>query len=348
MTDNLDICVEKPSLGISNSQNPKSLNRNLQTILKVPLEKIEDILFQEFQHKKLPLLQSISQHIVDSGGKRIRPLLCLSIAELCGGISEPALTTAAALEFIHTATLLHDDVIDNGTSRRGKKSAHMIWGNQGAILSGDHMFASAFAMLANIEDFKVMQIMANAAKGLAEGEIMQLSLRHKVPSLSEHLDVIGHKTAELFAAGCACGAVFNKVSQKQIDSAYQFGYNFGISFQLIDDILDYQGNEALGKPIGSDFYEGKFTLPLILTYQAVADEDKNFIHHVMIKQKERSEEDFTQIKELITSCGAIKKAQDKAMSYLYQAEDNLNIFDTDHLIYNALTAMIADTIYRKI
>lgn len=342
--DDISIKEESPSDAMKSKHIVPSLNE----LLKEPLREVEEILVQELTHDRLPMLQAISVHIIQSGGKRIRPLLCLAMGQLTGKITLQLLTSASALEFIHTATLLHDDVIDNGTSRRGKKSAHMIWGNQGAILSGDHMFACAFSMLSGTKNFKIMQMMAESSKKLAEGEIIQLSLKGKVPSFDEHIAIIGNKTAVLFAAGCACGTIFNNTSDKLTQHAYDFGYNFGISFQLIDDILDYQGNEVFGKPIGADFYEGKFTLPLILAYQNSSEEDKKIIHHIMVIKKERSEKDFDQIKKIILASNSIQQAQDVALRYLQNAERNLAIFDTSHQIYNALKEMIAQTLYRKI
>ncbi len=320
---------------------------DLHTVLQEDLQKIETIIYQEFQHDRLPILHSVSQHIIGSGGKRIRPVLCLAIAGLSGRISSSVLAAAAAIEFIHTATLLHDDVVDNGDARRGKKTAHLIWGNQAAVLVGDHMFARAFSMLAETKNFAVIEKMSYAAKMLAEGEIIQLSLKQKTPTFQEHIDVLSHKTASLFAAGCACGAILTQSDNNIIQNAYDFGFNFGISFQLIDDILDYQGNEILGKKIGTDFFEGKFTLPLILAYKMADKQDKNFIETVMLKQTERSNDDFYHIKNIMEKLDTVSQAHTIASAYIDKAEASLTVFDTDTVLYDALKNMIAKALHRK-
>ena len=342
--------VSAPSQATDNFFNeaPPCTMPDLEILLEAPLKTIETIIYQEFQHQRLPILESVSHHIIHSGGKRIRPLLCVAIAVLSGKITNSILTTAAAIEFIHTATLLHDDVIDNGDARRGKKTAHLIWGNQAAILVGDHMFARAFSMLAETENFAAIKMMSSAAKMLAEGEIIQLSLKQKIPSFQEHIEIISNKTAALFASGCACGAILNNNSANLIQNAYHFGFNFGISFQLIDDILDYQGNDALGKKIGTDFFEGKFTLPLILAYNSASDDDKNFIKSVMFKKTDRSDDDFKQIKTIITKLDTIAQSRAIAKDYIIYAEKSLDVFDTKNPVYNALKNIIIKNLYRHL
>lgn len=323
----------------------------LNHLLEDPLAQVEHIIHDEFQHQNLPILSSVSHHIIDSGGKRIRPLLCVAMAQLSGDIVPSVLKTAAAIEFIHTATLLHDDVVDNGHTRRGKKTAHLIWGNQASVLVGDHMFARAFSMLAETENFTTIKMMSNAAKMLAEGEIIQLALKQKIPTFQDHVNVLSNKTAALFASGCACGAVLaNNTDNHAVvtQNAYQFGFNFGISFQLIDDILDYQGNEALGKQIGIDFFEGKFTLPLILAYKMASDEDKKFIETVMLRKSDRDDDDFKYIKTILTKLDAIDHAHSVAKTYIQKAEIYLDSFDTQNPIYTALKYMMTKTLYRKI
>lgn len=344
MTNTSDVISAVPQ----DTQKTIGHTTDLNILLESPLRIIEDIIFTQFQHEKLPILESVSQHIIHSGGKRIRPMLCLAIASLTGGVSHATLMTASAIEFIHTATLLHDDVVDNGTARRGKKTAHLIWGNQISILVGDHMFARAFAMLAETENFETIKMMSSASKMLAEGEIIQLSLKQKIPSLAQHTDVISNKTAALFAAGCACGAILNNQNADIIQNAYDFGFNFGISFQLIDDILDYQGNETLGKQIGTDFFEGKFTLPVILAFNHANDTDKNTIETLMFKQTERTHDDFEILKSIITKLDTISKARHIAKSYIGLAQKNLEAFDQTSPVYHALKMMIEQNLYRHL
>jgi octaprenyl-diphosphate synthase len=183
---------------------------------------------------------------------------------------------------------------------------------------------------------------------LAEGEIIQLSLKQKIPSFQEHIDIISNKTAALFASGCACGAILNNANSDIIQSAYDFGFNFGISFQLIDDILDYQGNDALGKKIGTDFFEGKFTLPLILAYNSAQTDDKNFIKSVMLKKTQRSDDDFEQIKTIITKLDTIAQSRAVAKEYIIYAEKSLDVFDKKTPVYNALKDVIIKNLHRHL
>ena len=322
---------------------------NLSVILAECLEKVEEIIYREFQHKKLPILESVSHHIIASGGKRIRPLLCLAVAHLLSNsVNSSIFMTAAAIEFIHTATLLHDDVIDNGDARRGKKTAHLIWGNQISILVGDHMFARAFFMLAETNNLSVIKTISEASKKLAEGEIIQLSLKQKILDFDSYIDILSNKTATLFASGCAAGAILAQSDSEMIQNAYDFGFNFGISFQLIDDILDYQGNENLGKNIGTDFFEGKFTLPLILAYHLASDQDKELIENLMLKKQERTQDDFVYITQIIQRLDTISKAYYIAQDYLTKAEICLDKFGHKNSLYNGLKNMISKALNRKI
>lgn len=352
MTHDSDISFVTPQTESQTKLGTQSQN-DLNILLQASLSQVETIIHDKFQHEKLPMLASISRHIIDSGGKRIRPLLCVAMAHLTGDIVPTVLKTAAAIEFIHTATLLHDDVVDNGHTRRGKKTANMIWGNQASVLVGDQMFAQAFSMLAETENFKTIQMMSGAAKMLAEGEIIQLSLKQKIPTFQDHVNVLSNKTAALFASGCACGVILAfcdtpDAQETMIQNAYHFGFNFGISFQLIDDILDYQGNDSLGKQIGIDFFEGKFTLPLILAYNTASENDKKFIETVMLQKKDRDNDDFNSIKLILKKCDAINQAHKIAGDYIQKAETYLGIFDNQSPVYKALKNMITQTLYRKI
>jgi len=330
------------------SKNQSKYNA-LYDLLELPLSMVEKQIQIAFDHEQLPMLKAISEHIIGAGGKRIRPVLCLAIASIISSAQNPSLIkTATALEFIHTATLLHDDVIDKGSVRRGNKTAHRIWGNQAAILAGDHMFASAFTLLAETNNLKAITVLSNAAKMLAQGEIIQLSFKQKIPSQEAYFNILKHKTASLFAAGCACGAVFNDASEITEQNAYNFGYNFGISFQLVDDILDYEGSENGNKLVGSDFFEGKFTLPLILAYNEASPDNKIFIETVMLKQKERTQSDFEAVKSIINNLNTISKARIVAKGFIHDAETSLNALKGNRKISHALVAFLDKTLYRKL
>jgi octaprenyl-diphosphate synthase len=327
-------------------------DNNLHSLLKEDLILIETVIQSAFNNEHLPIMRAISSHIIGSGGKRIRPLLCLSIARLLNYMNNPLdkslIKTAAAIEFIHTATLLHDDVIDKSDARRGKKTVHLIWGNQASILSGDHMFASAFIILAETNNIAAITMISKASQMLAHGEMIQLSLKQKILTYEEYFHIISNKTAALFASGCACAAIFNNEKNNIIDLAYSFGYNFGIAFQLIDDILDYQGNELFGKPIGSDFLEGKFTLPLIITYQKASTKEQLLIKEIMINHKERNQDDFKKIQNLILSYNSIHEAHIIAQSYINKSLNDLLNLNNNHIIYQSLTTFLKETLFRKI
>lgn len=216
-------------------------------------------------HSDVALIQDIANYIIHSGGKRLRPLLVLLSAKACAYVGQQQLTMAAVLEFIHTATLLHDDVVDNAMLRRSHKTANNQWGNQAAILVGDFLYSRAFQLMVQANDLQIMRIIANATNTIAEGEVLQL-MYQKNPATSEadYLRVIRCKTAKLFEAAAEIGAVLGKQPLQVQSSLARYGMHLGTAYQLIDDLLDYQADTAtLGKNIGNDLAEGKPTLPLI-------------------------------------------------------------------------------------
>ncbi|MEK6734528.1 MAG: polyprenyl synthetase family protein [Pseudomonadota bacterium] len=241
---------------------------------------------------KAELIQDVSYHIINSGGKRLRPILLILIAKLFGYIGNRHINLAATVEFIHTATLLHDDVVDHSNTRRGKPTANLFWDNKSSILVGDFLFSQSFLLMAEDGDSKILGILSKAASIIAEGEVKQLtaSIANLHLSIDEYLQVISAKTAELFAASCQVGAIIAGASVKNQQAMYDFGLNLGISFQIIDDILDYTSNsKTIGKDIGDDFKESKVTLPIILAYKN--SNEKEFWERV-INDKNQREGDF--------------------------------------------------------
>ena len=227
-----------------------------------------DRLIHARMHSGVPLIPDLARHLIDSGGKRLRPLLTLAAARAGGYVGESHIMLAAAVEFIHTATLLHDDVVDESSLRRGKVSANLMWGNKPSVLVGDFLFSRAFQLMVETGNLAVLDILAGAAAIIAEGEVMQLKSTNNLGVTEAHyLSVVTAKTAALFAAAAEAGAVIAGQPSATIEGMRAYGMNLGIAFQLVDDALDYSGRQALlGKSVGDDFREAKMTLPIILAH----------------------------------------------------------------------------------
>ncbi|MEM6603394.1 MAG: polyprenyl synthetase family protein [Pseudomonadota bacterium] len=275
--------------------------------------RVEDIIVAESALSRVPLTQQIIKHIIHAGGKRIRPLLCVVSSSLFGPVREETCLAAAALEFIHTATLLHDDVVDDGEKRRGKSTANIVWGNKSAILTGDHLFARAFSLLVRTSHIPTLATVSHASEILAEGEILQLSLKNQIPSRQDYFDIINAKTASLFSAACEAGALLAGATPEYVQILKAFGQDFGLIFQIIDDILDYESHfDAMGKDLGHDFFEGKYTLPLILAFEQADDQEKKHIKEIMAPNALRDYDDFCGILRLIEKYETIAAARDFA------------------------------------
>lgn len=224
------------------------------------------------------MIPEVANHLILSGGKRLRPMITLASARLFGYEGKHHIALATAVEFMHTATLLHDDVVDESDLRRGKSTARMIWGNQASVLVGDYLLGQAFKMMVDVGSLAALDVLANAAAIIAEGEVMQLAAaKHIGTSESDYLAIINAKTAALFSAAAAVGAIITEQNHETCKALASYGTNLGLAFQLIDDALDYGGNSKdLGKNVGDDFREGKITLPVILSYARGNEEEKQF------------------------------------------------------------------------
>jgi octaprenyl-diphosphate synthase len=272
----------------------------------------------------IPLL---AEHIIAAGGKRLRPLLTVGAARLAGGRGDAALRLAAAVEFIHTATLLHDDVVDSSQLRRGKVAAHLIWGAPSSVLVGDFLFARAFELMVESGSLQALEILARASRVIAEGEVLQLTRAHDLKlSQAIYLEIIGAKTAELFAAAAEAGAVSAGADPRRAEALRSYGQSLGLAFQLTDDALDYSGSsETLGKNAGDDFREGKATLPLILAIARTGAREAEFWERV-IGRKEQTEADFRRARELVVGTGALDATLDLAADYADAAKQALSLF----------------------
>jgi octaprenyl-diphosphate synthase len=286
-----------------------------------------DALIVERMQSPVHVIPALAEHLISAGGKRLRPLLTVAAARLAGVEGASHHKLAAAVEFIHTATLLHDDVVDGSQMRRGKVAAHLIWGSASSVLVGDYLFARAFELMVETGSLRALQILAHAAGVIAEGEVLQLTRAHDVALTQEtYLEIITAKTAELFAAAAESGAVAAGASEAGVAALRAFGMNLGLAFQLVDDALDYGGqSEVLGKNAGDDFREGKATLPLILAVSRSAGRDDGFWERVM-GQSDRSEHDFRRARELVVGAGALQATLDLAGEYADEAKAALGAF----------------------
>lgn len=272
---------------------------------------------------QVPVIPLLADHIVAAGGKRLRPLLTVAAARAAGatGDIEAPIKLAAAVEFIHTATLLHDDVVDASQLRRGKVAAHLIWGAPSSVLVGDFLFARAFELMVETGQMRALGILARASSVIAEGEVLQLTRAHDLNLDQEtYLRIISAKTAELFAAAAEAGAVGAGAGDKAVEALRSYGLNLGLAFQLADDALDYGGSsDVLGKNAGDDFHEGKVTMPLLLAAARTRGREDAFWERT-INKGERTEDDFRRARELIIGTGAVTTTLDTAYAYAEAAK----------------------------
>jgi len=273
------------------------------------------------------LIPQLAGHIVAAGGKRLRPMLTLAAARMCGyrGIRHVAL--AACVEFIHTATLLHDDVVDESGLRRGRATANAVWGNKASVLVGDFLFSRAFQLMVADGSLRVLEILSRASAVIAEGEVLQLVTSNDTETSEQsYLDVIRCKTAALFAAACRIGAVIGSRPKVEEEALESFGLNLGIAFQLIDDVLDYSARQAeLGKSIGDDFRDGKITLPVILAFRR-GDETERAFWRRALEDLEQRDHDLERAIGLLDRHGALRDTIARAGHYGAIARDALGIF----------------------
>jgi octaprenyl-diphosphate synthase len=292
------------------------------------------------------LIPQVGAHLVDSGGKRLRPLITLAAARLYGYSGRDHVKLAAAVEFIHTATLLHDDVVDGSVMRRGRPAANTVWGDKPSILVGDFLFARAFQLMVETGSTPVLAVLANASAVIAEGEVMQLrSSKNLSIGEDDYLKVIAAKTAELFAAAAEAGALIAGADESDARAMRSYGRNLGIAFQLVDDALDYSGRQAvMGKSVGDDFRECKVTLPLILSL-TIASEDERRFWRKTIEVGAQEEGDLSRAIEFLERGGALAATVERARYYAREARDALSIAP-DGEIKSAL-AEIADFVVER-
>lgn len=274
------------------------------------------------------LVNTVAAHILNSGGKRIRPLLLLLSARLCGYTGREHHQLGSLVEFIHTATLLHDDVVDDADIRRGQRTARKIWGNQISILVGDYLYSKAICQIVDFRSQGINEVLAEACKKMAEGEVLQLYYNGN-PAMpeTEYLKVVEHKTAGLIAASCRMGAILADATEAQQDALFRFGQFLGMAFQVADDTLDYTANgERLGKTLGQDLRQGKATLPLLHLLQHCSEQDRQMIIDHM-ETRTLTEEDLGRLIRLMEEFGSIAHAMDRARTFVDAAQRELSQFE---------------------
>ncbi|WP_101760220.1 polyprenyl synthetase family protein [Oceanicoccus sp. KOV_DT_Chl] len=269
-------------------------------------------------HSDVPLVENIGHYIVDAGGKRMRPMLVLLAGGSCNKLNQDHVTLAAVIEFIHTATLLHDDVVDLSNLRRGRPTANAEWGNAPSVLVGDFLYTRAFQLLVAIGNMEVMNLIADTTNNIAEGEVLQLTKAgDPEASESDYFQVIKNKTAVLFAAATAGAAMLSGRDDETVSCYYDYGLNLGLAFQLIDDVLDYEGDPAeMGKNVGDDLAEGKPTLPLIYTLKNGSTTEADIIRRAIMK---KSKDNIEQVIQAVQSCGGLDHTKQIAKDHQQKA-----------------------------
>ena len=298
----------------------------LQSLLAGDMKQVNAVIVDRMQ-SPVALIPQLASHIVAAGGKRLRPLLTLASARLCGYEGERHIGLAASVEFIHTATLLHDDVVDESELRRGLDTANALWGNKASVLVGDFLFSRAFQLMVTDGSLDVLRVLSDASAVIAQGEVHQLLTANDTATTEEaYLDVIEAKTAALFAAACRVGGIVAGRPESDQRALERFGLGLGIAFQLVDDILDYSAEQkALGKTIGDDFREGKITLPLVLAYRR-GDEAERAFWRRCVEDMEQAPEDLEHALALLNKHGCLSDSLARAQSYAREARDGLARF----------------------
>ena len=290
------------------------------------MERVNEVILAH-AHSHVDMIPDLAFHLINSGGKRLRPMLTLATSQMCGYRGDKHVKLATSIEFMHTATLLHDDVVDESDLRRGQAAARKIWGNQASVLVGDYLLGQAFKMMVETASLEALRILSSAAAVIAEGEVMQLVAAHDTATTEDaYLKVINAKTAALFASACEIGAVIAGRPGDEQKALESFGRNLGICFQLVDDALDYCGKPSLmGKSVGDDFREGKITLPVVLCYRRGTQEERIFWRQTL-ESGDRQERDLEHAQRLLSRHNAISDTVERARHYGAIARDALAIF----------------------
>ncbi|MFD1157741.1 polyprenyl synthetase family protein [Roseovarius aestuarii] len=289
------------------------------------LDQVNTLIRARMESRHAPRIPEVTAHLVEAGGKRLRPMLTLAAADMCGYGGDFDVHLAATVEFIHTATLLHDDVVDESAQRRGRPAANLLWDNKSSVLVGDYLFSRAFQLMVETGSLRVLDILANASATIAEGEVLQLTAsRDLATNEAIYLQIVRGKTAALFSAATEVGGVISGVSEDQVQALYDYGDALGIAFQIVDDLLDYQGQStATGKNVGDDFRERKLTLPVIKAVAEASEDERAFWTRTIEKGQQR-DGDLDHALELLERHDALGRTRQDANVWADKAKSSLN------------------------
>jgi octaprenyl-diphosphate synthase len=315
------VCLAPSPHPMPSAPTPTQASLDYRSLMAPEMAQVDAVIHQRLS-SQVALVNQISHYIVNAGGKRVRPMLLLLINRALGSESPHRHEMAAVVEFIHTATLLHDDVVDESSLRRGRQTANALFGNAASVLVGDFLYSRAFQMMVSTNRLRVLDVLAGATNVIAEGEVLQLMNMHDPDlSVADYLRVIEYKTAKLFEASARLGAVIADAPQDLEDTCAAFGRTVGTAFQLIDDLLDYEGSTAeLGKNIGDDLREGKPTLPLLVAMQRCNEAERELIRQAIIHGEV---ERMPQIVEIVRATGALAATREAALEQARQAQEHL-------------------------
>jgi octaprenyl-diphosphate synthase len=304
----------------------------LAAALQQELDAVNTLINEKMSSRHAPRIPEVTAHLVGAGGKRLRPMLTLAAAKLCGYAGGYHIHLAATVEFIHTATLLHDDVVDESKQRRGRPTANLLWDNQSSVLVGDYLFARAFQLMVEPGNLRVLDILAGASSTIAEGEVLQLTVAQDIKTSEEtYLQVIRGKTAALFSAATQSGAVLAEAPEEHVEALFTYGDALGVAFQMADDLLDYGGDSAqTGKNVGDDFRERKLTLPVIRAIAAADDTERAFWERSIGRGKQ-AEGDLEQALALMDKHGTLESTRKTAHDWSQKARDALTVLPESDL-----------------
>ena len=303
------------------SQKPHEI---LAESLQSEMTAVNGLIRDRMASKHAPRIPEVTAHLVEAGGKRLRPMLTLAAAKMCGYQGDNHLKLAATVEFIHTATLLHDDVVDESGQRRGRPTANLLWDNKSSVLVGDYLFSRSFQLMVETGSLRVLDILANASATIAEGEVLQMTAASDLKTDEDvYLQVVRGKTAALFSAATEVGGVIAGIPDEQIQGLFDYGDALGIAFQIADDLLDYQGDsKATGKNVGDDFRERKLTLPVIKAVAQATDEERAFWVRTIEKGKQ-ADGDLDQALALMTKYDTLEATRIDALGWAAKAREAL-------------------------
>ena len=298
-------------------------------------------------NKSIPLINDIGKHLINASGKRLRPLLTLAMAAQFNDNSKKPILLAAAVEFIHTATLLHDDVVDESILRRGKKTANIIWGNEFSVLAGDFLFAQSFELMVETNSIEALSSLASASCKITQGEFQQIQIANKPEtSLNDYFEVIGKKTAELFGASCKSGVIVAGGNVEQQNAAYEYGFNLGLAFQIVDDLMDFNNSpNKMGKNLGDDFKLGKTTLPIILAWQQSNPKEKQFWIKTL-KELNQEPNDFKNAINIFNKYDIFNECKKRTEEFISKSIKGLEKFP-DTIIRDNLIGLANESIERS-